>query len=312
VSINILFCVDGRFWQHVGVAIASLLTHNPQNTFRIVIATADEINEEMADQIKALARRFGNATVEVTQYRALDHREALPTHSHLTFAAYLRLFMTEFLDPSIDKLIYLDSDVLVVSDISELWQMELGEAYVGAALEPYDRAQRDPLGFGPKDPYFNSGVMLINLAKWRAENVIPRFFDFAGLNRDKLHSPDQDVINSVFRGHILNIGYEWNWQALFVRFLPSQLNMSDEQYARLKRSPRLVHYTSGYKPWYYRWEPHYKSFYYQALAKTPWSGYVPPDRNLKNTPKKAVKVLQRMLEWHFPPLARKLRTLRAK
>ncbi len=306
MKINILFCVDESFWQHVSVATAALLIHNPNNTFRIVIATAGEINEKLSGEIRAFVERMGNGTVEVTQYKALEYRD-LPTHSRLTFAAYLRMFMTEFLDPAIERLIYLDSDVLVVSDIGELWTRPLGDAYLGAALEPYDRSQREPLGFGPNDPYFNSGVMLVNVAKWRSENALPRLIDFARANPEKLPSLDQDVINSVFRGRIFNIGYEWNWQALFVRFLPSELNMSNEEYARLKQSPRLIHYTSAYKPWYFRWEPHYKALYRRVLAQTPWSGYVPPDRTLQNVPRKTVKVLQRILEWYFPSLARRLR-----
>ena len=309
MTINVLFCIDETFWQHLGVAIVSLLRSNLQSRFRIVVASAAPINTQRREEISALVTRSGNATVETIYYQEALQYGDLPVHDHLTFAAYLRLFMAEFLAPEIDRILYLDTDLLVVDDIRELWHMDLGDAYLGAAPEPYNRAQREPLGFGPHDFYFNSGVMLVNGARWRSDKVLASLMDFARKNPDKLPSVDQDVLNSVFRGQILNIGYEWNWQALFVRMQPSELGMSRLKYQQLKRSPHLVHYTSRYKPWYYRWEPHYKWFYYQVLAETPWADYVPPDKSLPNLPTKLRRVAQRNLEWYLPSVARTLRNL---
>ena len=309
MDINVLFCIDEKFWQHLGVAITSLLLSNPQSRFRIVVASAAPLNEQRSQEIATLVTTRGNATLQTIYYQEALQYQDLPVHDHLTFAAYLRLFMAEFLPSDIDRILYLDTDLLVVDDIRDLWRIDLGDAYLGAAPEPYDRAQREPLNFGPQDFYFNSGVMLVNVQKWRADIVLPSLIDFARQNPDKLPSVDQDVLNSVFRGKILNIGYEWNWQALFVRMQPSELGMSRAKYLQLKKSPHLVHYTSRYKPWYYRWEPHYKSFYYRVLAQTPWAGYVPPDKSLRNLPTKIRKVAQRNLEWYLPSVARKLRNL---
>ena len=119
-----------------------------------MIATAGEINEKLSGEIRAFVERIRETVPSRLPSTKPWNTETFPLHSRLTFAAYLRMFMTEFLDPAIERLIYLDSDVLVVSDIGELWTRPLGDAYLGAALEPYDRSQREPLGFGPNDPYF--------------------------------------------------------------------------------------------------------------------------------------------------------------
>lgn len=246
-------------------------------------------------------------TIVYSQATAYQH---LPTHSHLSFAMYLRIFMTEYLDPSLEKVLYLDSDIIINSDISELWLLPLGSAYIGAAREPYNRRQREPLGFSRADLYINSGVMLVNLKQWRADHVLPRLLAFAETNQAILHSPDQDVINSVFRGRILDIGYQWNWQALFPRFAPAELGLDRETFQRLRRTPKLVHFTSAYKPWFYRWQPHYKEMYYRYLAQTPWAHYDPPDRTIGNFPLRSVRTVQRALEWHIPAFARALRNLK--
>ena len=308
--IPVLFCIDGNFWQHLGVSIASLLRSNPDTEFRIFVASASEMNSAEVAKLSQLIKSR-SSSLETFVYSEAAAYEHLPTHSHLSSAMYLRLFMTEYLDPNLDKVLYLDSDIVVCSEITELWNMELGECHLGAAPEPYDERQRQPLGFSATDLYVNSGVMLVNLKKWRSDNILPRLLSFAQNNQQALvFSPDQDLLNTVLRGSIMNIGYQWNWQALFPRFSASELNMDAETFTSLKRSPRLVHFSSRYKPWFYRWEPHYKHRYFQVLAETPWAGYRPPDQSLRNLPLHVVRVLQRQLEWYLPGLARSLRSLR--
>ena len=308
MPISVLFCIDGNFWQHLGVTVASLLYSNPANTFRLHVVSASDMPSDRLADLERIVIEAGNATLEAITFKEADRYQYLPVHSHLTFAMYLRLFMTEYLDPSLDKVLYFDSDIILCSDIAELWAIDLGDNYLGAAREPYDFKQRSPLNFGPDDLYINSGVMLVNLAKWRREEVVGKFIAFADAHHQSFSSPDQDILNSVFRGRILDIGYEWNWQALFVRSTPAELNLSPAAYASLRRSPRLVHFTSRYKPWFYRWQPHYKHLYYQALARTPWAAYTPPDQSLRNLPTRIKKSVQRQLEWHAPALARRLRT----
>lgn len=310
MTIPVLFCIDGNFWQHLGVTIASLLESNPRTSFRIIVVSAGLMEPAQITKIRSLIRPERGSLETIVYHQAAKY-EHLPTHSHLTFAMYLRLFVTEYLDPSLEKILYLDSDIIICSEIEELWSIPIDDYYIGAAPEPYDERQRSPLNFSSTDLYINSGVMLINLAKWRADDALAKILAFAEANRHTLiFSPDQDLINSVFRGHIMNIGYQWNWQALFPRFTPGELNMDERTFDSLKRSPRLVHFTSRYKPWFYRWEPHYKARYYKVLKKTPWSDYQQPDKSPGNFPLRLLRILQRDLEWYFPSIARHLRKVK--
>src|SRR5215475_10573967 len=166
MRISVLFCIDGNFWQHLGVTIASMLRSNPDNQFRIILVSAAEMDAARLAELR-LVVESGASTLEAIVYQGAHAYEHLPTHDHLTFAMYLRLFMTEYLDPSLDRIIYLDSDLIVRGDLSELWQLNLQGAYVGGVPEPYSESQRKPFGFGPKDLYVNSGVLLIDLRQWR-------------------------------------------------------------------------------------------------------------------------------------------------
>jgi lipopolysaccharide biosynthesis glycosyltransferase len=309
MSIPVLFCIDGAFWQHLAVSIVSLLESNSRCTFRIFVESAAEMDVTEVAKLRSMIEKK-KSRLETIVYPQATNYQHLPTRNHLTFAMYLRLFMTEYLDSSLDKILYLDSDIVICSDIQELWSFPLGNAYVGAAREPYDRRQREPLGFSPTDFYVNSGVMLVNLKRWRSDKVLSCLLDFAERNQAIIRSPDQDIINSVFRGRICDIGYQWNWQALFARFTPAELDLDRETFADLRRRPKLVHFTSPYKPWFYRWQPHYKEMYFKYLAQTPWADYEPPDKSLVNFPLQSVRRLQRAVEWHFPSFARTLRNLK--
>jgi len=309
MTIPVLFCIDEKFWQHAAVSIASLLENNPQSTFRIFVVSAAEMNMAEVAKLRTMIEAAGS-TLEPIVYSQATAYQHLPTHKHLTFAVYLRLFITEYIERSIDKILYLDSDIIVCSDITELWSLPLGDAYIAAAREPYDRAQREPLGFSSTDLYINAGVMLVNLKQWRTDEVLPRLLDFAEKNQKIIPSLDQDTINGVFRGRIREIGYQWNWQALFPRFTPAELGLDSETFSALRRAPKIVHFTSRYKPWFYRWQPHYKEMYYRYLGSTPWAAYKPPDRSWANFPKYSVKCIQRALEWHLPSFARALRNLK--
>jgi lipopolysaccharide biosynthesis glycosyltransferase len=310
MKIVVLYCVDGNYWQHLGVAIFSLLHSNPGNTFQLIVASASPLDQERLNEVRSVVQACGNAEIETVVFEGTERYGHLPVHGYFTFANYLRLFMTEFVEASIDKIIYFDSDIIIRDDISDLWTINLGEYYIGAAPEPYDYKQRCELGFGPEDLYINSGVLLVNLAKWRNENVLRRFIEFAETNTHLLPSADQDILNCVLRGNILDVGYRWNWQALFPRFLPHELGLSAKEYETMRKHPKLVHFTSCYKPWYYRWAPHYKELYYEALAQTPWAGYIAPDDSYRNIPTKILKSLQRGLEWYFPRAAWRLRNIR--
>ena len=126
----------------------------------------------------------------------------LMTSHHITHTAYLRLMAARLLPDSIEKVIYLDSDVLVVDDLTKMWEMDLEENYCLAATDiscPFIDAReiKDPelqackpwinaispvanwkeLGIDGSANYFNSGVMVLNLKKWRQENVERKLFE---------------------------------------------------------------------------------------------------------------------------------------
>ena len=310
LRVSLLYCADGPYFQHLGASVASVLQANPAHHFQIYVCS-EKRDAKAEEKLSAIASRFGNASITFLEFSLAQGHGDLRVDRYLTLAAYLRLFLTEFLDPQVERVLYLDCDIIVCRDIGELWRTELGDAYMAAVPEPYF-AQHP--GFDRQDTYFSSGVLLIDVARWRAENVLPAFLQFAQKHAAVLTCHDQDVLNNVFRNKIRVLDYRWNFQSSFADMPAEALKMSAATFQDVRRLPPIVHFTGKYKPWFYKYQPHYKRLYYEALALTPWKGYRPPDRTARAVLVKlcTLKYLKERLNWYAPGLTNSLRKMMGK
>ena len=217
--IAVLFCTDNNYWQHLGATLASLLSSNGRHQFRIMVCSLQS-NPENEIKIRQIATQFGNATVEFISFTP-SHRESLPITGYTSLGAYLRLFVAEYVDPTLDKVLYLDCDLIIRKDIGALWGANIADYFAAAVVEPH--FHENP-GIFPGEPYFNSGVMLINLARWRSEeDLLARFIACAKQKFSLLPFWDQDILNIVLRGQVAFLSPRWNFHAVSAELLPEQL-----------------------------------------------------------------------------------------
>jgi lipopolysaccharide biosynthesis glycosyltransferase len=163
------------------------------------------------------------------------------TTHHVTKAVYNRLFLSEVL--KIDKVLYLDSDLIVQKDISELYNVEIEDVQIAAVNEDLGDLHLKRLGLTMETNYINSGVMLINLEKWRADNLTIKFLQFLRDFNDKILWWDQDVINAVVtKRQILSLDWnvtETHWNAHFEK----------EEGISHHKNIAILHFTGSPKPW---------------------------------------------------------------
>ena len=269
--IAVLFCTDNNYWQHLGATLASLLSSNGRHRFRIMVCSLQP-NPENEMKIRQIAAEFGNATVEFISFTP-NHSESLPINRYISLGAYLRLFVAEYVDPTLEKVLYLDCDLIIRKDIAALWEANIDDYLAAAVVEPH--FHENP-GIFPGEPYFNSGVMLINLARWRSEeDLLARFIACAKQKFSLLPYWDQDILNIVLRGRVAFLNPRWNFHAIYAEMLPEQLGLTRDEFSSIRRDPNIIHFTSKFKPWHYIPEPQYKRLYWEALSRTPWKGVAP-------------------------------------
>lgn len=252
---NLLFCFDQNYQQHFGVAITSVLLNNLSSHFDVHIIT-NFMEEKLKQKLDTLSKNY-KCSFHLYIINNLDKISKLKVSDHVSNATYYRLIMAEILPKHIDKILYLDSDVVVISPLEELYNIDLENYFIAAS------------GFSGtlvKSKGFNSGVMVVNLEKWRNEQISTKVIDFATQNRNKLPYHDQSALNRVIKQNYLIIDRKWNFQ---VDLSPRKIQKPDDNIAL--KNARIIHYIGSSKPWYFWISDQRKNIYELYLKKSLWS-----------------------------------------
>ncbi|MBZ9670876.1 glycosyltransferase family 8 protein [Mesorhizobium sp. B2-1-8] len=226
---------DDNFVPGLFVLVYSAWLHNRTAKFFVIDAG---IGLASAAEFRRFCERNG-IDCELVQADC-DRISNLPTRGKLTAAAYARLLIPEIL-PDCDKAIYLDADTLVVSDLRDLWSVDLGDNLVAGVVDGFvEQEELDDVGL-VRDEYINSGVLAINLDAWRREGIADRIFAKAKETVSSRYL-DQTVLNSVSRGRVHYLAREWNFFS--ERYVQSE-----------RRLPKVIHYAGSAKPWRYKRVP---------------------------------------------------------
>lgn len=266
----------------LGVSLSSLLRHaDPQARIRVWVLDLG-LTESAHARIERVVEQSGVAAS--VHWRAADSSDIrdLPWSGYVSPACYLRVLLADVLPPDVERVLYLDSDILVRSDVAPLLSTPLSGAPVGAAhdyvIHTTD-AERSSLRtcVAPR-PYFNSGVLLLDLEQWRRRGIASRVLDFA-VQHAPLDFADQDAMNAIIDDwHAVDPA--WNVQsALFYMevFERSQRQLElIELRPRLTAEARIVHFSGLPKPWQQPCEHPFAQHWTRELAD---SGYL-SDREL--------------------------------
>ena len=132
--------------------------------------------------------------------------------------------------------------------------------------------------------YINSGVMLLNLARWRAEELPQRLAEYIGRESPRLVFQDQCAINALLHAHTRVVDVRWNMQARAFSYLKRPWAEDRGGLRRAARSPAVIHYSSSRKPWMYVSAMPKKHLYWRFLRRTAWRDAKPVGRRLSAFP----------------------------
>lgn len=148
---------------------------------------------------------------------------------------------------NVDKLIYLDSDVVVNSSLKELWEIDLEDNYVAAVEDANGKKYSKRYGLKADSKFFNTGLMLINCKKWREENIPQHSVEIAIKNTGTRFGYDQTVLNQLFEGKVKFLDLKWNLQYCPINVWATYDDK--QEYKNAIKNPCVIHYVGDYKPW---------------------------------------------------------------
>ena len=257
--IPIFFATDNNYVPFLAVSIKSLLENASDKYFYRIHVLTDGINED--HQFELLQHLTENSEIvydNVSEYIAkIRSRLDATLRDYYTASIFYRIFIAA-LYPEYEKAIYLDCDITVIGDISKMYEIELGDNIFGvvpddviASVPQFRIYAEQGVGIEYKK-YFNSGVLLMNLVKYREEKIKERFvFNLVKYNFETA-APDQDYLNALCKDKVKYIERGWDRMS-------TDKDYDGEIY--------LIHYNNFRKPWYYDNVP-YEEYFWEYAKKT--------------------------------------------
>lgn len=203
-------------------------------------------------------------------------------HSPQVRSRYLRLSLPSLLPSDVDRVIYIDADTLVLSDLSPLFGSDIaGKALLAVrdyripfVAAPLGLKNHRDLKISADAPYFNSGVMLMSLEVWRRRDIEKRTLNYCVKMWPSMTLHDQEALNAVLHDEWSELDLGWNQQS--VLFRPQAIPESDfkrmclGRAANLRANPAIVHFTGGSKPWGYRCSHPFRRAWHTAFRNSGW------------------------------------------
>lgn len=240
--IPIFFACDDNFVKYTVVSMKSIMENaSKEYNYRIHILSTD-INEDVKKKVLEMSNENFEIYFENVMELLEDISEKLPIRDYYSHTTYYRLFIAEMF-PEYDKAIYIDSDTIVLGDISELYNHELGDKYVGAAneqamvqVDTYGEYVEKVMGID-RNNYFNAGMLLINCDQFRKNNILEKFIELLGVYNFVV-TQDEDYLNVLCHNKVLWIEQQWNTEVF------GEIAYDESTF-------KMLHYIMVSKPWHY-------------------------------------------------------------
>lgn len=263
MSIPIFLSSDNNYAPYMAAEIVSIV-ENTESFIDFYILDGG-ISDQNIEKISLMAEKYNNCSLEFIKIDLEKEFSSITFNNencpHITISAYSR-FLIPDLKPDLKKIIYLDIDIIANGDIKNLYEHDLSQYALGAVpgqMLSISQERIKTLNLSKSHKYFNSGVLLMDLDKFRNQEIIKHFYEIEQERNNDFKFPDQDIFNIYFDNNYLKLDKIYNYEARTIRICKDFV---------------LRHYTSGTKPWQFRPDVrthiHGIDLFWNYLKKTPF------------------------------------------
>ncbi len=298
---HIVYSSDDNYAQHMGASIYSLLSHN--SDLGIVIHVIDNgITPDSKEKLQKIINQFPYAQLHWIDFSQWSEKLTLNMQWPISLSSYGRLFVGSMLPQNVSRCLYLDCDMIICDCIDTLWNWDMCGCTVAAVQDTVSRETKESIGARCEEKYFNSGLLLIDLHKWRSTSAEQACLDFIAQHHGRVTHHDQGVLNGLFKKNVCILPLKYNVMTIhYIMDCPHILKYfkeespfyGEEEITQAKAHPVVLHYTPSFtsRPWVRTCRHPLKKLYWDAVEKTPWAGAQP----IKDTSKWYV----RLIDWRY-------------
>lgn len=264
-KVNILVTLDENYIPYLNVMLTSLIFSNQDCYFDIYLLHSS-IRECAVKETEHILGNYGRLIMVQAKDIGLEHA---PTTARYPQEIYYRIFAAQYLPEDIDRILYLDPDIIVNGSVKELYDMPMDAYYFAAATHNRSflrKVNGIRLDMDKESIYVNSGVMLMNLERLRKEQDFGAVFDFIEKRRNVLVLPDQDIISGLYGNKILALDtFRYNMtEALYQLHAPVERELNMEW---IRKNSVIIHYCGRNKPWKEPYIGQLDVFYKEAVSR---------------------------------------------
>lgn len=283
---NIVYASDDNFSEIMGVSIVSLF-HNNQDADNINLWILDSnISDMNKERVERTCEQYNRPLPH--WITAINIEEKLNMKVQLdrgSFSQYARLFISSLLPEGQERVLYLDCDTIINQSIVELWNLDLKENTIGALMDAFSKYYRVNIDLQPEDIMFNSGVMLIDLKKWKERSIEDKLMSFIRKHKGKIQQGDQGALNAVLshetfcfdpRFNSVTIFYDFTYKEMMLYRKPPRF-YTEEQVDQAIEKPVIIHFTTSFlsrRPWIEGCQHKYINEWIKYKAMSKWGNEV--------------------------------------
>ena len=248
---DIVFCTDNNYVMPCGISMVSLFENNDGQDITVHIIGMN-LSKSSENILKGISDKYNSSVIfyNIDEEYIKKFELSMSGPKHVRISTYIRLFSAEILPQSLHKILYLDCDLIITDNLTQLWETDISDiSVVGVIDAPNFRPDTYlRLNYDNRYPYINAGVLLINLKYWRENNIQDKLLEYAKSNYPNIQCHDQDVINGALHESIKLLPLRYNMHNFFYL---EKWNAHEYQNEMIdsRATPAIVHFSTGNKPW---------------------------------------------------------------
>lgn len=272
---NVMYLCNDAYVYIAAVSIISLLENNKDVDNIHIFIVGEEISQDNKNKLYQTVSSY-NRDLSILDKPDIKRLIGCEVEMHWWIEnVFSRVFLGEVFKgyPDVKKLIYIDCDTLVVGKLSDLWEVDLEDHIAAGVLEAMGNLHKKAIGLRNQDPYFNAGLILFDVRKWRDEDYDKKVVDFIRKVNGKMEYADESVLNGIAATNMKIISPKYNLTSLSIYFNLNEVqeyrkpcfHYSKEEMKEALEDARVVHFTSSFmdlRPWMegslhpyaYRWK----------------------------------------------------------
>lgn len=304
---HIVYASDDKFAEILGVSLVSLYENSKDMDDIIVYVLDSGITAENKEKLNSIPRKYG--WTQISWIPAQDISKVLAMEVKVdrgSLSQYARLFVSSDLPADLDRVLYLDCDIVINKSIKELWNLDLHGKTIAALNDAFSTSYRANIGLQKNDIMFNSGVMLIDLKRWKEQKIEERLLKFIESKNGKIQQGDQGALNAVLshdtycfepRFNSVTIFYDFSYKELLIYRKPAKGYYSENEVQEAVREPVIIHYTTSFlskRPWITGCQHRYLDVWLKYKELSPWAGAAKWNDNTGKLKRVTVEILKKI------------------